>query len=47
MLLSFAIMATGALGITSASQGAIAQEAIDVIAILWALTTLKKITFEI
>lgn len=37
----------GALGVTSASQGAVAQEAIDVIAILWALTTLKKITFEI
>ena len=43
MGLSFIIMATGALGITSASQGAVAQEAIDVIAILWALTTLKKI----
>jgi heavy metal translocating P-type ATPase len=45
MALSLIIMATGALGITSASQGAVAQEAIDVIAILWALTTLKKITF--
>ncbi|CAN2188074.1 ZntA Cation transport ATPase [Candidatus Nanopelagicaceae bacterium] len=45
MALSFVIMATGALGITSASQGAVAQEAIDVIAILWALTTLKKINF--
>jgi heavy metal translocating P-type ATPase len=43
MALSFVIMATGALGITSASQGAVAQEAIDVIAILWALTTLKKV----
>lgn len=43
MALSFVIMATGALGITSASQGAVAQEFIDVIAILWALTTLKKI----
>jgi P-type E1-E2 ATPase len=45
MALSFVIMATGALGITSASQGAVAQEVIDVIAILWALTTLKKINF--
>lgn len=45
MALSFVIMATGATGLTSASQGAIAQEIIDVIAILWALTTLKKITF--
>ncbi len=45
MALSFIIMASGALGITSASQGAVAQEAIDVIAILWALTTLRKIKF--
>lgn len=45
MALSFVIMATGALGTTSASQGAVAQEVIDVIAILWALTTLKKISF--
>jgi len=45
MALSFVIMATGAFGITSASQGAVAQEAIDVIAILWALSTLKKIKF--
>ena len=45
MVLSLFIMATGALGITSASQGAIAQEVIDVLAILWALTTLKRITF--
>jgi len=43
MALSLIIMATGALGITSASQGAVAQEAIDVIAILWALTTLKSV----
>ena len=43
MGLSLVIMATGALGITSASQGAVAQEAIDVIAILWALTTLKSV----
>jgi heavy metal translocating P-type ATPase len=42
MGLSFVIMGTGAFGITSASQGAVAQEVIDVIAILWALTTLKK-----
>ncbi len=45
MALSFVIMATGATGVTSASQGAIAQEIIDVIAILWALTTLRKISF--
>ena len=43
MSLSLIIMATGALGLTSASQGAVAQEAIDVIAILWALTTLKSV----
>ncbi len=43
MGLSLIIMATGALGLTSASQGAVAQEAIDVIAILWALTTLKSV----
>jgi heavy metal translocating P-type ATPase len=45
MALSLIIMATGALGITSASQGAVAQEVIDVIAILWALTTLRKMKF--
>jgi heavy metal translocating P-type ATPase len=45
MTLSLFIMATGAFGITSASQGAIAQEVIDILAILWALTTLKRITF--
>ena len=39
--LSFIVMGTGAFGITDASQGAIAQEVIDVISILWALTTLK------
>jgi len=43
MALSLVIMATGALGFTSASQGAVAQEFIDVIAILWALTTLKTV----
>ncbi len=43
MALSLVIMGTGAMGLTSASQGAVAQEAIDVIAILWALTTLKKV----
>ncbi len=45
MALSCVIMATGAFGISSASQGAVAQEIIDVIAILWALTTLKKVKF--
>lgn len=43
MGLSLIIMATGAFGETSVSQGALAQEFIDVLAILWALTTLKKI----
>ena len=43
MALSLVIMGTGAIGFTSASQGAVAQEIIDVIAILWALTTLKKV----
>jgi heavy metal translocating P-type ATPase len=46
MTMSLAIMATGALGVTSASQGALAQELIDVIAILWALTTLRKKNFK-
>ena len=35
-------MTLGALGILSPSQGAIAQEFIDVIAILWALTALRR-----
>jgi heavy metal translocating P-type ATPase len=43
MALSLVIMGTGAMGMTSASQGAVAQEVIDVIAILWALTTLKTV----
>jgi P-type E1-E2 ATPase len=42
MGLSFIVMGTGAIGFTNASQGAIAQEIIDVIAILWALTALKS-----
>jgi P-type E1-E2 ATPase len=42
MGLSFIVMATGAIGVSNASQGAIAQEVIDVIAILWALTALKS-----
>lgn len=46
MGLSLAIMATGALGITDATAGALLQELIDVTAILWALTTLKKIKFN-
>jgi P-type E1-E2 ATPase len=44
MGLSFVAMLFGAFGIFNASQGAIAQEFIDVIAILWALTALKNIT---
>lgn len=35
-------MTLGALGVLSPSQGAIAQELIDVIAILWALTALRS-----
>lgn len=42
MGLSFIVMGTGAIGFTNASQGAVAQEVIDVIAILWALTALKS-----
>ena len=45
MALSFIVMTTGAFGATNASQGAIAQEFIDVIAILWALTALKSQKF--
>lgn len=45
MALSCVVMGTGAMGITSASQGAVAQEIIDVIAIVWALTTLKKVKY--
>ncbi|MEN9698070.1 MAG: hypothetical protein RL448_25 [Actinomycetota bacterium] len=41
MFLSFVAMLTGAFGITNASEGALIQEVIDVIAILWALTALK------
>ena len=44
MGLSFVAMLLGAFGIFNASQGAIAQEFIDVIAILWALTALRNIT---
>jgi cation transport ATPase len=40
MGLSFLIMVTGALGLTDASQGAIAQEVIDLISIAWALTAI-------
>ncbi len=43
MGLSFIAMLLGAFGIFNASQGAIAQEFIDIIAILWALTALKKV----
>jgi heavy metal translocating P-type ATPase len=41
MSLSFFVMLAGAFGVATASQGAIAQELIDVVAILWALTVLK------
>ena len=43
MGLSFVAMLLGAFGIFNASQGAIAQEFIDVIAILWALTALRNV----
>ena len=41
MGLSLVAMFAGAFGIANASQGALVQEAIDVIAILWALTALR------
>jgi len=44
MGLSFVAMLLGAFGIFNASQGAIAQEFIDVVAILWALTALRNVT---
>ncbi len=43
MGLSLVAMFLGAFGIFNASQGAIAQEFIDVISILWALTALRKV----
>ncbi len=46
MSLSLIVMATAAFGITNASQGAVAQEIIDLIAIMWALTTLKTKPFN-
>lgn len=42
MSLSFVVMLAGAFGLATASEGALAQECIDVIAILWALTTLQE-----
>ena len=44
MGLSFVAMLLGAFGIFNASQGAIAQEFIDVVAILWALSALRNVT---
>lgn len=41
LALSVAGMACGAFGIMSVSVGAIAQECIDVLAIVWALTALR------
>lgn len=46
MSLSLVVMGTAAFGITNASQGAVAQEIIDLIAIMWALTTLKSRPFN-
>ena len=43
MGLSLVMMFFGAFGVITPSQGAIAQEVIDVIAILWALTTLLEV----
>lgn len=40
MSLSFLVMVAGALGLATASEGALAQEIIDVVAIVWALTAL-------
>lgn len=44
MGLSVVAMLAGAFGYANASQGALIQEGIDVIAILWALTALKPIS---
>lgn len=40
MSLSFLVMVAGALGLATASEGALTQELIDVVAIVWALTAL-------
>ena len=40
MLLSLFAITAGSFGVLNAGQGAVLQEFIDVIAILWALTTL-------
>jgi len=42
MGLSIVAMIAGAFGVTNASEGALIQEGIDVIAILWALTVLRS-----
>ncbi|TRZ55997.1 MAG: cadmium-translocating P-type ATPase [Streptomycetaceae bacterium] len=42
MSLSFIVMLAGAFGLATASEGALAQELIDVVAILWALTVLRE-----
>ncbi|CAB5104943.1 MAG: cadmium-translocating P-type ATPase [Actinobacteria bacterium] len=42
MSLSFLVMLAGAFGIATASEGALSQEVIDVVAILWALTVLRE-----
>lgn len=41
MSLSFLVMLAGAFGFATASEGALSQELIDVVAIFWALTVLK------
>jgi cation transport ATPase len=42
MGLAFIGMFLGAFGLMTPSQGAVAQELIDVLAILWALTALRN-----
>jgi heavy metal translocating P-type ATPase len=42
MGLSIVAMIAGAFGVTNASEGALIQEGIDIIAILWALTVLRN-----
>jgi cation transport ATPase len=42
MGLAFVGMMAGAFGVITPSEGAIAQELIDVVAILWALTALRN-----
>ena len=47
MFLSLIMMLLGAFGFIAPSQGAIAQEFIDVISIIWALTALLPVNKNI